>query len=176
MRTKDQDVSKFLRMLTLLPLEQIEQIEKQHAEQPEKWIGQRTIAQELVRQIHGPEIEQKVRNCSEMLFKDDEGSNATLLRTLSRNDIKSLLHDAPRSTLPQELILSEPLSSLLKKANVFKSSSDARRAIQSGGLYINYKRETSPQYKLTREDLIADGQLVLLRSGKKNYHLIEIQE
>ncbi len=175
MRTKDEDVSKFLRMLTLLPLEEIEQIEKQHAQTPEKWIGQRTIAQELVKQIHGNEMEKKVRECSEMLFKEDETANAELLRTMSKAEIQSLLRDAPTSIIPLDTLLSEPLPMLLKRANVFKSSSEARRAIQNGGLYINYRRESNLQYKLTTSDLIADQTLVLIRVGKKNYYLLQVQ-
>ena len=53
------------------------------------------------------------------------------------------------------------------------SKSEARRLVQSGGVYVNNRRAADPQARLTREDAIG-GRLFLLRTGQKQNHLVRL--
>ena len=52
-----------------------------------------------------------------------------------------------------------------------KSKSEARKAIDQGGVYVNGVRETDPARRIGTEDLL-HGRYLVLRRGKKQYHLV----
>lgn len=49
----------------------------------------------------------------------------------------------------------------------------ARRLIESGGLYLNNRRIADLAAVVTPADVIS-GRLLVLRSGKKNFHLVRV--
>ena len=55
-----------------------------------------------------------------------------------------------------------------------RSKSDARRLVESGGLYLNNARVDGIDAEVTAQDVI-DGRLLIFRSGKKNYRLVKVQ-
>ena len=62
---------------------------------------------------------------------------------------------------------------LLFMAGLVKSGSDARRLISQGGAYMNDARIDDAEYKVTLTD-VQKGE-ILLRAGKKRYHLIRVE-
>jgi tyrosyl-tRNA synthetase len=68
-----------------------------------------------------------------------------------------------------------PIVDLLVEADVklAPSKSEARRVVQSGGVYVNNRRITDPQTRLTR-DMAIGGQLFLVRKGSKQTHLVRL--
>jgi len=62
---------------------------------------------------------------------------------------------------------------LVARVRLAPSKSEARRLVQSGGVYINNRRATDPQARLTREQAIG-GELFLVRKGQKQNHLVRI--
>jgi tyrosyl-tRNA synthetase len=57
----------------------------------------------------------------------------------------------------------------------YSSKGDARRLIGSGGIYLNNVRVNDVAQAVSLADSI-EGKLVLLRRGKKNYHLVRLVE
>jgi tyrosyl-tRNA synthetase len=53
------------------------------------------------------------------------------------------------------------------------SKSEARRLVQSGGVYVNNRRIADPQARLTRDHAI-EGRLFVLRKGQKQNHLVRL--
>ena len=53
------------------------------------------------------------------------------------------------------------------------SKSEARRLVQSGGVYVNNRRVSDPQLKLTRDQAI-EGRLFVLRKGQKLNHVLRL--
>jgi tyrosyl-tRNA synthetase len=43
--------------------------------------------------------------------------------------------------------------------------------VGGGGLYVNNRQERDPERTITEDDLVA-GRYLLLRKGKKQYHLV----
>jgi tyrosyl-tRNA synthetase len=59
------------------------------------------------------------------------------------------------------------------RAGLAKSNSEARRAVNQGGAYLNNRRISDPEYRLTAGDVTSSSVLVL-RSGKKRYALLRL--
>jgi tyrosyl-tRNA synthetase len=57
------------------------------------------------------------------------------------------------------------------KAGLAKSKSEARRSIQQGGIYMNNRRRTDVEMRLTLDDLASET-VIVLRTGKKRYALL----
>ena len=67
-----------------------------------------------------------------------------------------------------------PAFKLFHQVGLANSGGAARRLIEQGGAYINGARVESIDYLVTRADL-DDQQTIVLRSGKKRYHKIELK-
>ena len=62
---------------------------------------------------------------------------------------------------------------LLAEAGVSGSKGEARRLIAGGGMYLNGERLDTSERRVTTEDAI-DGQVLLLRKGKKQNHVVRL--
>jgi tyrosyl-tRNA synthetase len=60
---------------------------------------------------------------------------------------------------------------LLVRTRLAESKGAARKLIEGGGVYLNNARQTQGQKTVSAEDLKWPGAM-LLRAGKKNYHLV----
>ena len=176
MRVHDSDACKFLRMLTFLPLEQIAQIELEHNLKPEARNAQRILAQEMVLALHGKEELAKVQQASQLLFDSNAPGSGEHgdVQVWTNEQINMLLKDAPRGRLSRQDTLSKPLFVILKECGMFKSTSEAKRMFKMGGIYVNNRREEDHGHIVTANELIED-RILLLRSGKKNYYIVEMQ-
>ena len=65
------------------------------------------------------------------------------------------------------------LVDLVARVELAPSKSEARRLVQSGGVYVNNRRLSDPQARLTRDQAIG-GRLFLLRKGQKQNHLVRL--
>ena len=79
---------------------------------------------------------------------------------------------APSAELPRADVVGKTAAELAAAAGLCKSRGEARRLAESGGLYINNRRAGFADP--VAETTLIDGQLVVLRSGKKNYRLVKI--
>ncbi len=145
----DADVLKCIRMLTFLPLEEIDKMDA--------WEGSRLneakdiLAYELTKLVHGDEAAEAARASSRALFGGGgEG-------------------DAP-TTVIDKALLNEgggcDLISLMVTAGLAASRSEARRAIEQGGVSVDGEKVTDIRAVLDGERLRAGA---LLRKGKKTY-------
>jgi len=84
--------------------------------------------------------------------------------------------DVPSATLPRASLEGEGMAlvELLARAGVATSKGDARRAIEGGGIYVNNRRVTDAAGTATVGDAI-EGRFLVLRKGKKKYHLVALQ-
>ena len=62
---------------------------------------------------------------------------------------------------------------LVARVKLAPSKSEARRLVQSGGVYANNRRISDPTARVTREQAI-DGRLFVLRKGQKQNHVVKI--
>ena len=60
------------------------------------------------------------------------------------------------------------------KFKIFSSKSELRRLCEQGGIYLNDKKFTNYENKISADDLM-ENKYLLIRKGKKNYFLFKIK-
>ncbi len=164
----DMETPKWLRTFTFLSQEEIQALEAAITQAPEKRTAQRRLAEEVTRMVHGEEALANAVKASEAMF----GGALTGLDDATLEDVFS---EVPTSKL-QRSVLDESrlLVDVFVECGVFNSKGEARRLIQSGGLYLNNERVTRDDLRLTEQSLCGE-RIAVVRTGKKNYHLLEFQ-
>ncbi|MEX0642790.1 MAG: tyrosine--tRNA ligase [Pirellulales bacterium] len=169
-RVEDADFGNCLRMLTTLSREEIESLGKSRDENAAARDGQKRLAEELTRLVHGDEGLATAQRATEIFFGAE-------IADLSDAQLVEIFADVPSKTLGRQLLTDGcglPVVDALAAAGLAKSKSDARRAIEQGGAYANNRRIASVDTRLTTADLASETVMVL-RSGKKNYALLRFE-
>ncbi|MGV3525878.1 MAG: tyrosine--tRNA ligase [Candidatus Sericytochromatia bacterium] len=162
-QTDDRDVERYLKLFTFMPLEEVTGILALHADNPEQRYGQRRLAEEVTRIVHGAEALLKVQQATEVLFGRE-------IRGLTDSDLQAIFADVPSSQLERSRLGEITLTELLRDTGMAQSNGEARRLIQGGGVYLNNLKCGDPAQVIEEADLASETTLVL-RSGKKKYHL-----
>jgi tyrosyl-tRNA synthetase len=166
----DEDTGRCLRMLTELEHEEIEDLDRRRSEQPQARESQRRLAEELTRLIHGDDGLATARRATDVFFGAE-------IDDLSDDQLVEIFADVPSSQMPRERLGGDglPLIEALTESGLAKSNSEARRAIQQGGAYVNNRRCDSLDTRLTTADLASET-VIVLRTGKKRYALLRFAE
>ena len=163
----DADTPKYLRSFTFLSKEEIEALDESVTAAPDKREAQHRLAAEVTRIVHGDEALAVAEKATKAMFGGDLAGldDAALLDIFS--DVPSSEHN--RSELAGDTLLLDALV----EHGLFKSKGEARRMIQSGGVYLNNER-VAVDLKLTEASLCSEG-IAVVRKGKKHYHLMKFQ-
>jgi tyrosyl-tRNA synthetase len=171
LNTEDSDAIPYLKCFTFLDRRAIESLEEVTRTTPEKRDAQRVLAREVTTLVHGAEHVTRAEHASSVLFGED-------IATLSADQVLAVFGDVPSSNIPSSAfegagmslvdLLADPAVKLLP------SKSEARRLVQSGGVYVNNRRASDPQMRLTRDQAI-EGKLFVLRKGQKQNHVVRLQ-
>jgi tyrosyl-tRNA synthetase len=152
----DADVLKCLRMLTFLPLEQIDEMDS--------WEGSRLneakniLAYELTGLVHGEEEAAKAKRGAEALFS---GAGPDM------NAADLPLTELTDADFGEDGTID--IVGLLVRAELNSSRSDARRAVEQGGVTVNGEKVTDIHASYTKDDLSAG---LLVKRGKKNFRKV----
>jgi len=165
LNVEDADIGRLLRIFSWRSLDEIAELERSHGEAPEQRLGQRALAEEVIRFAHGDEALRRASRASRVMFG---GS----LDDLHDDDLRPLLADVPSSEVGRaQLERGVALVDLLARTGLCESKGAARRLLQGGGVYLNNQRVSDPALEVTARDLATESMLVL-RAGKKSYHIV----
>jgi tyrosyl-tRNA synthetase len=165
---EDDVVGKCLRYLTELERAEVEALDAARASDPGRRDSQRRLAESLTELVHGAEGLAAARRATEIFFGAE-------IAELSDAQLGQIFADVPSKELSRaDLDRGLPIVRAFHEAGLFKSASEARRAIQQGGAYLNNRRVTEIERQLTPADLASESVLVL-RSGKKHYALLRFR-
>jgi tyrosyl-tRNA synthetase len=167
-RTDDRDVIKMLKYFTFLTREEIANLERQHTEKPEARAAHKALAKAVTDLIHGPQATAEAIRASEILF----GGELTGISEATFNDIVGEVPTKPIERAKLEGA-GASLVELLALSALCPSKGQARKDLESGGIYINNTRETNAQRAVTANDLLF-GKHLLLRKGKRNYVVLTV--
>jgi tyrosyl-tRNA synthetase len=163
----DEDAKRFLYIFTFLNVEEIAAICAAHDEKPHERAAQKTLAAELTRTVHGAGGLEKALRASNALF-------GGALSGLGKTDLEDIFKDVPSSEVPRSRVQAGmPLVDLLTETGLCKSRGEARRFIDQGGVYLNNERAGDADRVAGAADLLADS-IMVLRHGKKKYHLVRV--
>ena len=166
--TDDRDVVKFLKLFTFLEMSPIAEMEESLKQDPGKREPHRRLAFEFTRLAHGEEAGRAAQEASEVLFGSE-------VQTLSREVFAALAGEVPATKISKGRIQNGvPLADLLLETNLVKSKRAARDLIGQGGAYVNNKAWKDLEAKVGIDQALS-GRGILLRAGKKNYHLLIIE-
>ncbi len=151
----DADVLKCIKMLTFLPLEEIEKMEGWEGSQLNT--AKEILAFELTKLVHGEEEATKAQESAKALFAGG-GS----------------LENMPTAELTSEDFTDGKIDliGVLVKSGLNPSRSEARRAIEQGGVTVNDEKITDIKKEFTPEDF---GEGMIVRRGKKNYKKVIVK-
>ena len=165
LRSEDSVVVRYLKAFTFLPIDEIAQLEESVRTAPEKREAQRVLAEDVVRRVHGDEGLAQAQRATQALFG---GS----LKGLSAAELLPIFQDAPSAELPAADVVGQPVVKVAALAGLLKSQSEARRMADGGGLYLNNERVGAAD--ILTEDRAIDGQVLVLRAGKKNQRVVKL--
>jgi tyrosyl-tRNA synthetase len=168
LNTDDRDVARYLKYFTFLDEATIDGLEEASRTAPERREAQRVLAREVTALVHGSEQVARAEHASSMLFEEDVAS-------LPVDDVLAVFADVPSTELSRGDFGNDGLAlvDVLARVRLAPSKSEARRLVQSGGVYVNNRRAADPQARLTLEQAIG-GQLFVLRKGARQNHLIRL--
>ena len=150
----DADVIKCLKMLTFLPLEEIEAMEKWEGSELNK--AKEILAFELTQLVHGTEEANKAKEAAAALFAG--GAN-------SANMPKTVLTDDNFADGAIDIL------TLLVTAGMTASKSEARRAVEQGGVSVNGEKVTDVK---AAYDKATFSEEFILKKGKKSFQRITL--
>jgi len=167
LNTDDRDVISYLKFFTFLTREEIAALEETASAAPERREAQRALAREVTTLVHGQEQLARAEHASSLLFGED-------IATLAVEDVLAVFEDVPSTELPAaEIAEGIGMVDLVARVQLAASKSEARRLVQAGGVYVNNRRVSDPQARLTRDQAIG-GRLFVLRKGQKQNHLVRL--
>lgn len=148
----DKDVEKCLALLTFLPMDEVRRLGALEGSEINK--AKEVLAFELTKIVHGEQEAQKAQEAARALF----GKGA-------------VAGSAPETKIPAaDFAEGMDILTLLTTIGIVPSRSEARRAVQQGGVKVAEQPITDIDFKITT-DLFTDGTL-LVQKGKKTFHNI----
>ncbi|HEX7795588.1 MAG TPA: tyrosine--tRNA ligase [Vicinamibacterales bacterium] len=164
----DRDVIAYLKCFTFLDRLAIDALAAATAESPERREAQRVLAREVSTVVHGADQVARVERASSVLFSED-------IASLPLEDLMAVVADVPSTEMSSAELGVEGIGivDLIARVRLAPSKSEARRLVQSGGVYLNNRRTADLQTKISTRDAIG-GQVLLLRKGAKEQHLVRL--
>ena len=150
----DADVTKCMRMLTFMDLEEIGAYDKLEGAAINE--GKVRLAYEVTALVHGPDKARQAEEAARSLFGGGGDDTAMPSQVIGRQELGKSFID------------------LLAGHKLVKSKGEARRLIEQGGLYVQDEPVRELFTSLT-EDLFTDGQLII-RLGKKRYVKLVLED
>ena len=146
LNSDDSKVIEYLKVFTFLNKEEIDALEEKVKTEPEKREAQKTLAYEVVKDLHGIEEAEKAKKTSEEVFTKGYSSEGMPSETIEYKDNMNLMD-------------------ILVMTKITTSKSEARRLIIGNGISVNNEKELNPERIFTKEE-IND---LIISKGKKTH-------
>ena len=157
----DDEVVNYLRVFTLLGLDEVDEAATAVSERPEGREAQRMLAREVTRLVHGNDGVAAAQRITDALFDGD-------VRSLGPDDLRQLEQDGMDCTRVDP---GTGLLAALTAAGLAQSNAAARRLVDANGVRLNGEGVTDSAVRLDREGALF-GRYHVVRRGRKSWHLI----
>ena len=159
--TDDSVCESYLKIFTFLSPEEIMNIVEEHNKAPHLRLAQKTLAREIITDLHGKEEYEKALNISTILFEGE-------IRKLDPTCIENVFKNAPSYEIKSD----ENIVDLLVESSVCSSKREAREFVSNGSISVNGERINDLSFVITR-DFAIDNKYIIIRRGKKKYYLVK---
>jgi tyrosyl-tRNA synthetase len=168
LNTADADVARFLKYFTFRrAVGEIDALVRRAAQAPEQREAQRTLAREVTELVHGAEKTREAEEISAALFRGDVAG-------LSERQIEEAFRGVPTTVFPTAHGDAVPVVDLLVRTGLSESKRVARELIAAGAVHVNGRRVEDAAAKVSRVTALY-GRYLILRKGKRTYHVVVIQ-
>ena len=151
----DADVLKCIRMLTFLPLEEIDKMDAWEGSQLNQ--AKEILAYELTKLVHGEEEAVKAQESAKALFSSGAAANMPTAELVADDFVDGSID----------------ILTMLFKSGLVPSKSEARRAVEQGGVAVDGEKVTDIRKTFAITDIPEDG--LVLRRGKKNFRKVVVK-
>ena len=167
-RVDDRDIVNLLQRFTFMPMDEIAELQKQVAAEPEKRTAQKVLAEYVTEMVHGKAQLELVQKATGILFGSE-------IVGLNDQELTGIFADVPSSAMSKDK-LAEGIAILdiLTESGLCTSKGEAKKLIKAGGAYINNNRINEMDFTVNTSSLASES-VIILRSGKKKYHLVRFQ-
>lgn len=136
----DSKVIEYLKVFTFLSKEEIDSLELEVKNHPENRVAQKTLAYEVVKDLHGEEEAEKAKEISEKIFKGEETEE-----------------------MPTAEVSSKNILDVMVESNQAPSKSEARRLVTQGGVSINNEKVIDPNFECPQEFILRKGKKNIIK-------------
>lgn len=158
--SEDSVIIDYLKRLTFLSREEIEAIEREHNAAPHLRLAQKTLAKEIITDLHGEKAYLEAEKISEHLFAGE-------IKDVPLKDLKVGLKNVPHFKINEDTILN-----VLVGTGICSSKREANEFISNGAISINGEIVKDNAFLINKSTAL-DGEIVVIRRGKKKYYLCE---
>lgn len=153
----DSKVLEYLKVFTFLTKEEIEDIMKKHEEKPELRLAQKTLAYEVVKDIHSKEDADIAVKISESLFTGN-------IKELTDSEIELAFKGVPTYNVDEDIILN-----ILVNNSIASSRREAREFLSNNAISLDGDIINDENHEITK-----NRKYHIIRKGKKKYYLIKM--
>lgn len=157
--SEDEKVEEYLKVFTFLSPEKIMDIMEKHNKEPHLRLAQKTLAVEIITDLHGKESANQAVKISESLFSGD-------IKSFTSKDIEV----AFKGLSPFEINEDINVVDLLVNAGICSSKREAREFINNSSITINGDKITDLDFIISK-DICIDSKYIIVRRGKKKYFI-----
>ena len=168
----DVEMESLLKAFTFLPKAEIERLVKESETNPGAREAQRTLAWEVTSLVHGEEATNQAIEAAGALFGRGGDLSSIDEATLEAAIEGLKVEDGHGEKIFTPAAVGDRVAEAGMKAGLFKSISEARKTIKSGGVYLNNVRVDDQEQTLGEEDFL-HGRFALIRRGKKALGAVE---
>lgn len=199
----DADVHRYLKLFTFETLENLDKLMEEHSKEPSKRVAQHKLAHEVLGFVHGKKVALEAEQEHRSMFKKPsiqvtkpqgtEGNGKQRPEDINvrtnKNATAITAENAPSLglTLPESLVLNQPITKVLYHAGLVASRSEGHRLCVKGGAYIGSRPDSvgamSDQVDFTpaanwqgewTQRYIIGGDTLIIRIGKWKVKIIKI--
>ncbi len=165
LNTADADIDHHLKTFTLLDKPTIDELLAEHARDPGARSAHRALAAHATELLHGKEGLESAEAATRALFSGDVAG-------LPKETLEELFASAPTATIAKDRLGGTGLDivELLVDCAIVKSKREAREFLANGAILLNGETAT-PELRVTTDRLLY-GEVILIRRGKKNWHVL----
>lgn len=157
LNSDDSKVYEYLKVFTFLSKEEIEEVMQKQNECPEKRIAQKTLAYEVVKDIHSKEDAEHAIKVSEALFTGN-------VKELTDKEIEMVFKGMPTIETKEDTIIN-----IMTNNNIASSKREAREFLSNNAITLDGEIINDENYIITN-----NKKNHIIRRGKKKYYLIKI--
>ena len=159
---EDSMIIQYLKMLTFLSREEIEELEAKHNENPHLREAHKALAHEIITDLHGEEEYNKAVKMSEALFTGE-------FTGLNDKDIEALFKDYKKIKVSKDINIVD----LLITMGAASSKRESREFITGNAVSVNGIKINDLEHIINDDDIICN-KYIIVRRGKKNYYIGEL--